>query len=901
MFDLLLKKRTSVRLCNAVFYRHSPISENNFKHLPYFVVLFFITLNYLIKRYSFMKQLSLVLLCLGLLFSGSLTAQKVPEAAKADTVQTDDKSAEKKKKGKSYSDVITEEAETDEGLFTVHKVEDKYFFEIPKEVLNKEILVVSRIAGHVKGLNFGGAGMRSRPQQVVRFEHKDNMILLRSVSYDAVANEEDAIALSVKRNNFEPVIEALKIETFNEYCTAMVINVGSLFTSDVEMIGPLRQSERKRFGVRRLDSGRSFINYMKAFPENVEVRHVLTFDGNQLPDNQVTNTLSIEMNQSFILLPEEPMMPRYQDDRVDYFDINMIDYSADAHKAQEKTFITRWRLEPKDEAAYKRGELVEPIKPIVYYIDPGTPEVWRPYIKQGIEDWQTAFEKAGFKNAIIAKDPPSPEEDPDWSPEDVRYSVVRYVSTDIQNAMGPHVHDPRTGEILESDIIWYHNVMNLLRNWFLIQTAAVNPAAQMVKFEDELMGELIRFVAAHEVGHTLGLPHNMGSSVAYPVDSLRSPGFVQKYGVAPSIMDYARFNYVAQPEDKGAGLMPKIGPYDDWSIIYGYKYTGMTTDEEEAMLNSWIEERADDPIYRFGQQQGRVTDPSAQTEDVGSDAVEASDLGVKNLQRIVPQLIEWAEEDGKDFGQLAELYANVVGQFRRYIGHVGNNVGGIYEYDKTFGQEGAVYTHVPKEKQRAAVNFMNRQVFQTPNWLIEEATISRVNTTVTSNMLRLQGYAMNILFDDDRLKRVMENEAINGSGAYTMKNLFDDTRRGVFAEAYAGAATDIYRRNLQRAYVDKLAELMSLSRSAYDQSDIQAMARATLNRLEEDLEKAAKKQDDDITEAHFIDLLARIDMIQEGKMPAGNSSNGRAFQFTEGEENGCWYDDSHIFLNDHQY
>lgn len=828
-----------------------------------------------------MKKWYTFAMVLLLAMAPALRAQAQDEPAKEESADN----GAKKSKEKTYADIVTAEAVTDSGLFIVHQVKGKYYFEIPVDILDREILVVSRISGYVNNLSFGGAGMRSRPQQVIRWQQKDNKILLRSVSYSRVADPEKPIYLSVRNNNFEPVIMSFDLACYNADSTALVFEPSSLFTTDVAMIGPLSDSQRKSFSIKGLEAKSSFINYMKSFPENVEVRHVLTFKGDKLPDNQITGIMSVEMNQSFILLPEKPMQPRLYDDRIGYFSIRQTDFGLDEHKAATRRYITRWRLEPKDEAAYKRGELVEPVKPIVYYIDPATPEEWRPYLKQGVEDWQAAFEKAGFKNAILAKDPPSKEEDPDWSPEDVRYSVIRYVATDIQNAMGPHVHDPRTGEILESDIIWYHNVMNLLRNWFFIQTAAVNPEAQRVKFSQELMGELIRFVSAHEVGHTLGLPHNMGSSVAYHVDSLRAPGFVQRMGVAPSIMDYARFNYVAQPEDQGAGLFPKIGPYDDWSIIYGYRYIpeARSYEAEEPILNSWILERAGNPIYRYGQQQGMVLDPSAQTEDIGSDAVAASELGIANLRRITANLIAWTSEEGKDYSELRELYGQVIGQLRRYTGHVANNVGGVYEYDKTADEEGPVYIHVPGYRQRNAVDFINTQVFETPDWLIDQNILTRISPTGVMDQIRgLQGYALNLLFDSARLRRMAENTALNGKEAYPPAELFDEVRLSVFIEVKTGKPIDPYRRNLQRAFVDRMGELMQLTGDANSQSDVKALARGTLSTLKSDLSKNAKKQGDKVSRYHLEDLVARIEQIEDGEFPAAAPAPARGDDGVEG-------------------
>ncbi|TXK36703.1 zinc-dependent metalloprotease [Pontibacter qinzhouensis] len=778
--------------------------------------------------------------------------------------------------GRSYSDVITKAAISDKGVFTVHKVADKYYYEIPDSLLRRDFLWISRFASLPSGLGGGyiNAGS-SVNEQMVEWQKFENKILLKTKSYDAYAADSLPISLSVQANNYQPTIFAFDIAAVTKDSSSYVIDVTRFLQSDIKAFSGLSANMRRDYKVTRLDDSRSFINSIKSFPLNIEVKQDFTFEASEPPSNAATGSISVLMNQSMVLLPAKPMQPRLNDYRVGYFTVRQIDYGSEALKADEIAFIKRWRLEPKDVEAYKRGELVEPVKPIVYYLDPATPEKLRPYIKAGVEQWQKAFETAGFKNAILAKDPPSPEEDPEFSPEDVRYSVIRYVASTTRNAVGPSVADPRSGEIIESDIIWYHNHLRSYRNRYLLETGAANPNARTLETPIEDLGGMMLEVITHEVGHALGLPHNMKASAAYPTDSLRSGSFTQKYGIAATIMDYARYNYVAQPGDQGIRFVRQLGPYDHYVINWGYRYLpdATTPEAEVPTLSKWITEKTGDPIYQFGSGSGGY-DPNSQTEGIGADVIQASTYGLQNLKRVAPSLYDWTAAQTNDYDDLSELYDELLGVWSRYIGHVVSNVGGINEERLKPEQKGYVYTPVPAKTQIASVDWLLNNAFTSPEWL-HQAQISRNvhHASHIENVRGLQVRHLNNLLHSVRLARLMENEVQKVN--YNALNMVSQLQRGIWSEIYSGAKIDIYRRNLQKAYLDRMHYLLNVETDAsarmpgtpltINQSDIRSIVRGELVKLQRQVTTARNRHNNDLTRYHLDDTLVRINTILDPK------------------------------------
>lgn len=809
-----------------------------------------------------------------LVFCQNLFSQEKPKdsaAVKTDTakVKKDDK---KKSLIKPFKEIITDKAVSDQGVFTVHKVDDKYYFEIPDAMLKKEFLLVTRLTKAAAGMRTGTSGYAGDQigQQVIAFEKgpKDK-ILLRSISHvDYAKDSTSDMYNSVTRNNVQSIIKAFDVKAYGVKKNSTVIEVTDVLNSDNELTAfSVWSKDSYRVGAFQKDM--SFVNFVKSFPTNIEVNTTKTFartlgtpatpaiPGRPAP--KVSGNYTVEINSSFVLLPENKMQSRYFDPRVGYFTVGYTDFDLDPQGVKKVSLVKRWRLEPKpqDVEKYNRGELVEPAKPIVFYIDPATPKKWVPYLIQGVNDWQKAFEKAGFKNAIVAK-VPDPKVDTEWSLEDARFSAIVYKPSDVPNASGPSIADPRTGEILESHINWYHNVMMLLRNWYFVQAAPNDPRARKIEFEDKLMGELIRFVSSHEVGHTLGLRHNYGSSSTVPVEKLRDKKWLEKNGHTPSIMDYARFNYVAQPEDNigDAGIFPRIGDYDDWAIEWGYKRFNQfkTPDAEKEFLNQWVIKNLKNERLWFGTESNPL-DPRSQSEQVGDNAMIASTYGIKNLQRIVDNLEKWTKTPNEDYANLDMMYDQVTSQFRRYLGHVSKYIGGQMETPKTAEQSGAVYEVVAKKDQKEAMKFLDENVFTTPQWLIKKDIFEKTGKTPVKTVEEIQNGVLGRILSPMVLQNMYQMEAIEPD-TYSVIELLSDLNTSILKKDNV----DIYTRNLQRNYIDSLIKLVD---NKSDKSDVSALVRGNLNTIKKEL--SAKSASDVVNKYHNEDLVFRIEKALDPK------------------------------------
>ncbi len=710
---------------------------------------------------------------------------------------------------KPYEKVITAEAKTQPGLFKIHQVKGRLYFEIPKELLDQKLLMVATAAQVPAGADHAG---RAVNQDVVRFSLKDNKVHFQAVTHAYVSRPDRAITPAVEASQRDAVLMTFNVEALSKE-GAPVIEVSRLFTTEVGDF-----SARMVVNATGLDPSRSYVDRIKAFPGSLRVDAVHTYSLAPTPIPGFTpppgfaaapaRSGSVALAYNLVRLPAEPMMARLMDDRVGYFGRARVDYGSPEHESKRERIISRWRLEKKDPAA----PLSEPVKPIVWYIDKATPAEWVPYVKKGVEAWNVAFEAAGFKHAVQARPFPTKEEDPEFDPEDVRYSIIRWVPSPVANAYGPHLADPRSGEILNANIVMYHNILQLQRDWYVTQAGAVDPRAQKLPLPDDLMGELLAYVVTHECGHSLGFRHNMKSSSLYPVEKLRDPKWLREMGHVATLMDYSRFNYLVQPEDKvdPALLIPKVGPYDLFAVKWGYTPIpeAKTPEAELPTLNAWALEQDAKPWLRFSTPKAELGDYGENTEAVGdADAVTATTLGTKNLQRIVKQLPKMALLPGKDDQSLEELYDATWGQWARELGHVAALVGGYDTQNKHGDQPGSIAVPAPRAQQARAVKFLNDQIFKTPTWMFEPGVTERLPVLTPANRLMLvQRFVLRALLDRARTSRLQAQEVSLGDRAYRLTDLLADLRAGIFTEVTAGAKVEPLRRNLQRVYLDQLHE-----------------------------------------------------------------------------------------------
>lgn len=808
----------------------------------------------------------------------------VKAEAKADDKEDSEKKKKKKPKFKKYADVVTDKAVTKNGVFTTHHVDGKYYFEIDPKSFGDEYVWVTQFSKMQSHFGYAGVEVKRR---VVRFERLQDSILMRTVEYGLRADDGTPEKLSVDASSIPQVTHAFKIETFGEGKTP-VIDVTNFFKSDIAEFSP--KGALKATG---LDKKRTFITSMKTFDRNIETRVLATyklkpmkpvsfFERANKPKDTSLSSATVELHHSMVKLPDRPMRPRYYDKRVGFFSGSHTDFSSPKDQVDKVTYIRRWRLEKKN----PKAKMSEPVEPIVYYVGRGVPEKWRQATLEGIEMWQGAFEQAGFKNAIIGKFAPSKEEDPNWDPEDARYSTVRWLASNIPNAYGPHVEDPRTGEILEADVRMFHNVISLVRDWYFVQASPNDKSAQQLPLPDDVMQRAIRYVVAHEVGHTLGFQHNMLSTNSYPVEKYRDKKWTEKFGTESSIMDYGRFNYIAQPGD-GSRLIPIIGPYDKFAVEWGYsEFKGSEDKDSDVVhMNKIANRMIDDPMLRFGasNRPNASYDPRAQTEDLGDDAVAATKYGMMNLERVAGYIVKATSSDDEHHDLLKHMYGRMVGQMWREFGHVANLVGGI-EHDKLVSGQGQdVYKPTPKLKQKEAVAYLLSDAFKVPKWALGKDVISRIGMHgVTNRITNGQTRLLRSLLHTRKANSMMDLEGA-GYDHYPLVELHNDLQNGLFDDLSDNQPNgNIFRRNIQRAYVDQLISYITPGSSA--KNDLKAVSRGYLLKLQTKISGKVKANGTTMEDFHYTDINKTIANAMEGKFTPAKASGGRGRFVSETDE-----------------